>query len=152
MARVSAVSIDDNLTSRQAGIPMRSADDETAGRIDIIFCFLVQKLSRKNRLDDMLDHVLFDLLLRRFRIVLCRNQNRIDSLNLVTVILDRYLCLAVRSQIFERTVLAHIAQSLCQLMRVRDRRRHQLRRFVAGVAEHQSLVARADGVDRCLVV
>ena len=36
---------------------------------------------------------------------------------------------------------------MVQLVRQRDRRGHQLRRFIAGIAEHHSLVAGAAGVD-----
>ena len=49
-------------------------------------------------------------------------------------------------QVVEDLVLAHLAQALRQLVREHDGQRHQLFRLVAGVAEHQALVARAPRV------
>ena len=100
----------------------------------------------------MFDEVSLNLFLRCFRVMLCGNQHCIDPLYLVILILYRHLCFAVRSQIFERTVLTNVGQSLCQLMCVSNRCRHQLRCFIAGITEHQTLVACADGINRCLIL
>ena len=61
----------------------------------------------------------------------------------VAVVLDGDLGLAVGPQVRDRAVLADLGQPLGQPVRQRDRQRHQLGRVVAGVAEHQALVAGA---------
>ena len=95
----------------------------------------------------MFNEVSLNLLLGHVRIVLSGDEDRIDSLNLVTVVLHGHLSFAVRSEICESAVLSHVCKSLCQLVSKRNRHRHKLRRFVAGKAEHDALVSRADSVD-----
>ncbi|MBR5357490.1 MAG: hypothetical protein IK121_11290, partial [Lachnospiraceae bacterium] len=41
------------------GIALRTADDESAGRVDEDFCILVNQFSRNRRLDDKLDQVVY---------------------------------------------------------------------------------------------
>ena len=48
MTAVAAVGIDDNFASGQSAIAMRSADDEAAGRIDVIDGRLVEILRRES--------------------------------------------------------------------------------------------------------
>ena len=71
--------------------------------------------SPDHRLDHVFDQILPDLLLRRFRIVLSGDQDRIDSLDLVAVIFHRNLGLAVRSQIWQRSVLSDLCQPSASL-------------------------------------
>ena len=59
------------------------------------------------------------------------------------VVLDRDLRLAVGPQIVDQTLLAHGGQALGQLVGQRNGQRHELRRLVAGEAEHHALIARA---------
>ena len=67
------------------------------------------------------------------------------------LVLHRHLALAVRAQILHRAAVvpggaARLGEAACQLVRQADRRRHQLRRLVAGEADHHALVAGADRV------
>ena len=57
------------------------------------------------------------------------------------VVLDGDLGLAVGTQVGQRAVLAHLGEPLGEPVRDGDRQRHQLGGVVAGVAEHQALVA-----------
>ena len=59
------------------------------------------------------------------------------------VILHGDLSLAVGAQIVHQALLAHVRQTLGHFLRNGDGQRHQLRRFVAGIAEHHALVAGA---------
>ena len=61
----------------------------------------------------------------------------------VLIILHRHLALAVGPQIGELPALADLGEPLGQLLGQRQRQRHQLRRLVAGIAEHHALVAGA---------
>ena len=56
MSRRAAVGIDDDLAPRQAGVPHRAADFESARRIDVVLRVLVYPLARQDRLDDFLHH------------------------------------------------------------------------------------------------
>ena len=76
--------------------------------------------------------------------VLGREHHGVDpDRPVVGVVLDRDLGLAVRTQVGERPVLADLGQPLREPLGDHDRQRHQLGRVVAGVAEHQALVAGA---------
>ena len=112
-------------------------------------------MARDDRLYDLLDHVLADLLERDLRAVLGGDDHRVHAHRLVLlVVLDRDLALAVRAEIVEHTVLAHLGEAFCQLVRQRDGQRHELGRLVARIAEHHALIARTDrevGVGRALL-
>ena len=69
----------------------------------------------------------------------------------VAVVLDGDLGLAVGAQVGHVAVLADLGQPLGEPVRERDRQRHQLGGVVAGVAEHQALVAGALPVERVVV-
>ena len=76
------------------------------------------------------------------------HHDRVDADRaVVLVVLDGDLGLAVGTQVRQRAVLAHRGQALGQSLRDLDRQREQLRGVVAGVAEHQALVARALAVE-----
>ena len=76
------------------------------------------------------------------RRVLRRDHHVGDAHRLVVDILHRDLALGVGPQPFDRPGLANAGQLAPKLVREHDRRRHQFRRLVRRVAEHQSLVAR----------
>ena len=69
------------------------------------------------------------------------NHDRVHADGLVTIVLDRDLCLAVGPQPGNSSAAARFAQGFAEIVRVHDRRRHQLGRLRAGESEHQSLVA-----------
>ena len=66
----------------------------------------------------------------------------------VAVVLDGDLGLAVGAQVGHVAVLADRGEPLGEPVGERDRQRHQLGGVVAGVAEHQALVAGALPVER----
>ena len=82
--------------------------------------------------------------------VLAGDDDGVEADRAVAVVLDGDLGLAVRAQVRHRAVLADRGQPLGQPVRERDRQRHQLGGVVAGVAEHQALVAGALAVERVL--
>ena len=61
-------------------------------------------------------------------------------------ILDRDLCLAVGADAVDGVGHAGQCQQAGQAMRQHHRQRHKLRRFLAGVADHNALIARAECV------
>jgi hypothetical protein len=76
-------------------------------------------------------------------LVLGREHHGVDAVRLAVDVAHRDLALGVRAQEGQAAVLAQLGLALDQAVRVVDRRGHQLGRFVAGVAEHQALVAGA---------
>ena len=72
------------------------------------------------------------------------HDDRVNPLNLAMLaVLHGNLALAVRAQPRELSVLSRLGQRLRQIVRVGNRRRHQLFCLVAGKAEHHALIARA---------
>src|SRR5690606_34049284 len=49
-----AVGVDDDLAAGQAAVAHRAADDELAGRVDVVLGVLVQQFGRQGVLDDQL--------------------------------------------------------------------------------------------------
>ena len=140
-----AVGIDDDLAAGQPAVAVRTADHEPAGRIDVIGDLAVDQLLRQQRLDDVLDDEVADFLLLHVRASCCVETTTVSmrtglspSYSMVT-----WLLLSGRSQ-STSPLLAGLGQAIEDPVRQGDRQRHQLGRVVAGVAEHQALVAGAD--------
>ena len=77
------------------------------------------------------------------RAVLGGDHHGVDPPGLAVLVLDRDLALAVGPQPGEPSGLAELRQPDRQLVGQLDRHGHQIRRLVAGKAEHQALVAGA---------
>src|SRR5690625_2660872 len=79
--------------------------------------------------------------------MLGREHNGRHTHRLVTLVGDRYLRLAVGAQVGEGAMLAYLGEAMRQPVREGDGQGHQLVRLVAGVAEHDPLVAGAGEVE-----
>jgi hypothetical protein len=90
-----------------------------------------------------LDHCLGERFVRDVRAVLGRDHHGVDVVRLAIDVAHADLRLRVGPQPRQAAVLSQFAVALHQPVRVEDRHRHELRRFIAGIAVHQSLVARA---------
>ena len=77
--------------------------------------------------------------------MLGRYNNCVNLCWLAVNIFNSNLCLAVRTEVSKSAVLAHVCKALCKLVSERNWHWHKLRSFVAGIAEHHALVARACG-------
>ena len=141
-----AVGVDDDLAAGEAGVAVRAADHEAAGRVDQDARLRVHQRRRDDLLDDVLGDVGAELLGRDLVAVLRRDDHGVDADRRVAVVLDADLGLAVRPEVGRAALAARLRQPLAQPVRQHDRQRHQLRRLAAGVAEHQALVAGAAGV------
>ena len=87
-----------------------------------------------------------NLLLGHVGVVLGRNDNRFHAGGLAVLILHRYLRFSVGAQIWQGTVFSYRRQTLGQRVGKVNRQRHQCSRFVAGKAEHNALIPRADQI------
>lgn len=128
----------------------RAADLEASGRVHQQAVPLGVELDAV--LDELGQHVLHDELAdvggeQRVEVdvrgVLRGDDDRVEPDGLVTVVLDGDLRLAVGAQVGDGAVLADVGETAGEPVRHVDRERHQLGRLVAGVPEHQALVARA---------
>ncbi len=72
MARITAVSVNDDLSACQTRITVRTADYETSRRIDKEFGLVVHQFFRQNRIKHILFDVLVNLLLRHIIVMLGR--------------------------------------------------------------------------------
>ena len=63
MARISTVCVDDDLASCETGVTLRSADYESAGRVDENLCIFVNHAFRNDRIDDIFSYILMNLML-----------------------------------------------------------------------------------------
>ena len=75
--------------------------------------------------------------------VLGRDHHGVDAVHLAVHVPERDLRLGIRTQPRQAAVLAQLCLALHEAVRVVDGRGHQVGGFVAGVAEHQALVAGA---------
>ena len=82
--------------------------------------------------------------------MLGRDEHRVERHGLVVLVDDAHLGLAVRPQVRELAGAPHLGEALSEPVREPDRKRHQVRRLVAGVPEHHPLVAGALSVQLVL--
>ena len=81
------------------------------------------------------------LRVRDLRAVLRGDDHGVDGNRLAVEVAHGKLGLGVGPQPRQTTVAAHFRLALHDAMRVIDGKRHELRRVVAGIAEHEPLVA-----------
>src|SRR5690606_24701427 len=138
-----AVGVDDDLAAGQAAVAHRAADDELAGRVDVELGVLVQQFGRQGVLDDQLHDRFLQVILADFRVVLRGQHHGVDAHHLAAFIAAGDLALGVRAQPRQQAGLAGLGLALDQAVAEHDGRGHQHVGLVAGVAEHQALVAGA---------
>ena len=143
-----AVGVHDDLAAGEAGVAHRSADDKAAGRVDVILGVLVEPLGGQHGLDDVLENVGVQLFVADALGVLAADDHGVNASGLaVLIVFHGNLALAVGAQVRQLAGLAHFGKLAGQLVGQRDGGRHQLRRFVRGIAEHHALIAGAAGVN-----
>jgi len=139
-----AVAIDDDFTTGEAAVALRTADDEFAGRVDEILGVLGEHVLRKDLLDDLLDAELLDLGVAHVSGVLGGDDDVHDAGGLAIDVFDGDLGLGVRAQpLGELAGFADLCQLTAEAVGEHDRRRHELGRFIASITKHDALVASA---------
>ena len=99
-----------------------------------------------DRVDDVLLHFAAQIFGGDLGAVLRGDDHRFDALRRVAHVLHADLALAIGTEEVQHALAADVGKPLHQLVRHHDGQRHQLGGLVAGVAEHQALVAGAAGV------
>ncbi len=110
------------------------------GLIRYLISPLIEFLGQ-HRLDHFLDHRFPQPALLDVRRVLRREHDGVDGMRPAVDVAQGDLRFGVRTQPGKAAVAAQLGLALDQPMRIVDGGRHQDRRLVAGVAEHQALVA-----------
>ncbi len=107
----------------------------------------VAQLGRDHWLDDHLDDVVAQPVVGDVVVVLSGDYHRSHRDGLAAAVFDRHLRLAVRPEVVDQLLVAHLGETSREAMREGDRQWHQLGRLAAGEAEHHALVAGALIVD-----
>ena len=143
MRRGTTISVDDNLAPSQAGIPIGAADDKTAGRINIKFILLAHPALRQHFFDIRANQ--FAYLGHRDVFGMLRgDHNRRRPYRLAVLVLQGDLALGVGPELRPPARMPVLGHALQDHVGILDRRRHQLVGLVAGVAEHDALIAGAE--------
>ena len=138
-----AVGVDDDLPAGQAAVADRPADHEASGRVDQEPRIRAEHVGRDHGLDDLLYDGLLDVLVPDLLAVLGRQHDGVDRHRPTAFIADRDLGLGIGPKPLEGARLADLRLPFHQPVRAGDRKGHQHVGFVAGIAEHQPLVAGA---------
>ncbi len=148
VAGVTAVGVDLDLAPGEAGVGHRAADDEPPAGVDVALEAGAPEVVRDDGVDHLVGEVGAQLVGVDLVVVLGRDDHALDHRRpVVAVVCDGHLDLPVGAQVGQRPRLADLRQPPRQAVRERDRQRHQLRRLVAGEAEHHPAVAGAAHVD-----
>jgi hypothetical protein len=147
-----AVGVGDDLAPGQAGVRRRAALLEAAGRVGQDPQPRGVELLGEQGPDDVLLDVGAEPIEVDVAVVVGGDQHGLEGDRLAVLVADRHLRLAVRVEVGHRAALARLGEPARQAVGQPDRQRHELRRVVARVAEHQALVPRAELVIGVLVV
>ena len=139
-----AVGVDDDLAPGEPRVAARPADDELARGVDEELRLRGEEPRRSEVVLRAPLQLGVVLLRRAGRGRLVREDDGVDCDGLAVRIDDGELALRVGPQPFELPRVAQVGEHLQEPMRINERRGHQRRRFVRRVAEHHSLVARAE--------
>ncbi len=102
-----------------------------------------EPFGRQDRLDDFFHHAFLEIFHADVRVMLRRQDHRVDAYGFVVFVDERDLTFSVGSQPGQGACLANLGLAPDEAVRVGDRRRHQHVGLVGGVAEHQALVTGA---------
>ena len=144
MRRRTAVSIHDDLAPSQAAIAIGAANHEFARGVHVEFAIRAHPAFGQNGFHNRAQHALDFGLFQRF--FMLRGHNDGGRTNRLAIhIAQSHLAFRIRQQPGHGLVLgaAERADMAQNFMCIIQRRRHQFRRFAAGITEHDALVARA---------
>ena len=142
MATHPAVGIDDDFSTGQSAVPLRTPDHEATGRVDVQLGVFVDKLLRKGLVDDQIHDGLAELLVLDLFVVLGADDDRVDANGNVVFVFEGNLSFTVRAQKVDDLLLPDCGQLAREHVRILDRRRHELGALVGGISEHQALISR----------
>lgn len=138
------VGVDDNLSAGEASVTLWAADDESAGRVDVVDGLGGEVLGRDDNLNDLLHESRVHLLVGNVWGVLGRDDDGVDVDwdDGATVLLVEAgdLSLGVRTEPAQGAVLTETRHLNVEAVGERGGERHALLSLVSGVAKHKTLV------------
>jgi hypothetical protein len=140
------VRIHNDFAAGQASVTVGSANHESAGRIDMVLGVRIHHIRRNDGVNHVLSHLLAQFFGGHAVVVLRRNDHGVDPRRFAVDVFDTHLAFAVGTKKIQFTAAAHITEAASKLVCQRNGQRHQFRRFVTSVSEHQALVAGAASV------
>ena len=145
MRGCTAVGIDNDFAAGEPAVALRPADHEAAGGVDEVFGVGGEHFGRQHGFDDVLNHGLAQFFMADRRIVLGGKHHGVDAFYFAgfAVVHGGNLRFGIGAQPRQLAAFAQFALALHQAVAVIDGKGHQGGGFVAGIAEHQALVARA---------
>ncbi|QTK79822.1 hypothetical protein AT6N2_C2179 [Agrobacterium tumefaciens] len=138
------ICVDDDLAAGQAGVTVRTTNNELARRVDIPLAIVGDLQVAESLTDIGLDNGT-NLLRIPVGIQMLRGENDGHRFGRLAVdVAHGYLALGIGAELCCLTfaALTRGSEQLQDAVGIIDRRRHQIRCFLAGVAEHDALVAR----------
>merc|ERR1719498_1369363 len=107
------IGIDNNLSTGKTSITVRSTNDESARRIQVVDSLVIQVFSRADRLDNMFHKLSLDLVLGDILAVLGGDDDSVDSLwdgaTSIHLILASNLGLTIRTNPWANTILSNFS-------------------------------------------
>ena len=143
MACHSTVCVNNDLSSSQAGITHRSANNKATSWVNKNLHIRLRKINlRKYGFDDVFNNLRGQLLCYIYIFcVLTRDNNRIKGNRFIAVIFNSYLCLSIWTKVCQSTALTYGGELLRELVSEVDWKRHEFFCVIACVTKHQTLIA-----------
>mmetsp|Transcript_10596 Transcript_10596/g.20081 ORF Transcript_10596/g.20081 Transcript_10596/m.20081 type:complete len:232 (-) Transcript_10596:150-845(-) len=148
MCPPTTVSVNNNFSSSETSIAVRSANDEAPRRVQVIAGLVIQVLFGNNRLDDMLHQVLVNGLCLNILVVLCRDHDGVYAQGnhgaVYLLVLNHHLGFPIWAHPLAQPRVAHLCQAQAETRGQDMGQRHQRFVLVGGVPKHVALVACAN--------
>ena len=138
-----AVGVDDDFPSGETGVALGTADHEASGRVDEKFRRGVEEILRDNLADHVGDEEAPDLVIFYIFRVLGRDDDVRHADGPTVLIKNGNLAFCIRAQPLDLAAFADAGEFASEAVGEHDRCRHEFGSLIAGVAEHESLIARA---------
>ena len=137
------IGVDDDLAAGQSRVALRATNHKASSWIDQIFGLVVEQVGRQHLADHLFDTKFLDRSVFHIRRMLGGNHHVFNSDGLSIDILKCHLAFYIGTQPRNADLLALARHLTEQAVCIHNRRGHQLRRLIAGIAEHDTLVTGA---------
>lgn len=146
MGTPTTVGVDNDLSTSETGVTLRTTNDKSAGRLDVVDDSVIKKVLGDNLLDDLLEDLLSELFGSDLLSVLGGNDDSVDTEGdhgtvLTLLVLNGNLGLRVGSEPAQRTVTTGSGHSGVKLVGEHDGKGHHFGGFVGSVTEPNKVVS-----------
>lgn len=142
------IGVNDDFTSSETSITMRSSDSERTRRIQVVNGVCVQQVSGDDYLNDVLLEFLSDVFVGNSGSVLLRNEDSVDTerSNELTFLLvfNGHLHLSVGSHPWADVVNANGVETLDEAVAEHMSQGHEFFGFISSITNHETLITSTD--------